>query len=38
MLNDPALHDRLLATTYNLDALLQDLWKNPERYVRVSLF
>lgn len=38
LLNDPALYDRLVVTTDNLDALLTDLKANPGRYVRLSLF
>jgi len=35
---EPELHDQMLRTLENLDALVQDMKKNPGRYVNFSLF
>lgn len=38
LVNDPALYDRLVVTTDNLDALIRDILENPGRYISVSVF
>ena len=38
LVKDAELHDRLLKTLGDLDALISDIRKNPDRYVRFSLF
>lgn len=38
LLKDERLYDRALATTRNLELLLQDFRLNPKRYVNVSVF
>ena len=38
LVNDPALYDRLVVTTENLDALIRDILENPGRYVSLSIF
>lgn len=38
LVNDPALYDKALAAVTNLDALAEDIRKNPKRYINVSVF
>ena len=38
LLNDPSLYNNLNATGANAASLLEDLQKNPKRYVHFSLF
>jgi phospholipid/cholesterol/gamma-HCH transport system substrate-binding protein len=38
LVNDPTLHDRLLAATTDLDSLIRDIRQNPGRYIRFSVF
>jgi phospholipid/cholesterol/gamma-HCH transport system substrate-binding protein len=38
LLNDRALYDQVLAATGKLDALAEDIRKNPKRYINVSVF
>lgn len=38
LFNDPSLYNNLAATTANAASLLDDLQKNPKRYVHFSLF
>ena len=38
LLKSDSLHDGLLATNKELQFLLNDLYLNPQRYVRVSVF
>lgn len=38
LVGEAELHDRLTRTLENLDALVQDMKKNPGRYVKFSLF
>lgn len=38
LITDRELYDHLLYTSRNLDSLIQDVKKNPQKYVRVSIF
>lgn len=38
LLNDPALYNNLNASAVSLDSLLQDVKKNPKRYISIKVF
>ncbi len=38
LMTNRELYDHLLRTSQNLDSLIQDVKKNPQKYVRVSIF
>ncbi len=38
LVNDPTLYEKVLAAAANLDALAEDVRKNPKRYLDISVF